>query len=263
MDRAASVQLLVIAMLLASSAAVVAASPGGVRELDQGKVAHFSFDGRYQNGSTVRDVSGNGNHGVFVGGSDGEPDGSAGGMAFSEGPDHVRVRFDESRLADEFTITARVRNRPQDDYAGIVTSEKWRLVAAYDRYEFIDDTAVVNVRAAGHRLSRWHHLTVVHRDDTIRLYVDGSLVDTVSGSGDLSTDEVLIGRRPGGYQYAGRIADVRIYERALTVEEVRGTFAGRHRIRPAFYSDAFRAVAPFWLLLIAVDLAMVEAQHQS
>lgn len=87
---------------------------------------------------------------------------------------------------------------------------------------------------------QWHHVAAVLDNDgtpnvgDVRLYVDGDL-DTLSSSGDrlvntvvdaAGSPDVAIGTwLPGGAYLAGVIDEVRIYERALSAEEV-ATLAG-------------------------------------
>jgi hypothetical protein len=86
-------------------------------------------------------------------------------------------------------------------------------------------------------LGRWHHIvgTIDESDRLLRLYVDGNLADTGTESiGTLSDDGTVIpfciGRiyRTGwGVPHAyfqGRIDDMRIFGRALSLDEVRGLF---------------------------------------
>jgi hypothetical protein len=72
----------------------------------------------------------------------------------------------------------------------------------------------------------WYHIAGVYDAATQSLHVylngqldDGVLQGTVTASQQNSTANVTIGRRAGatGYEFAGRLDDVRIYDRALTV----------------------------------------------
>jgi glucose/arabinose dehydrogenase len=75
----------------------------------------------------------------------------------------------------------------------------------------------------------WYHIAGVYNatNRTMDVYLNGvldngSLVGTITSSQQNSTSNVNIGRRAGGgFGFIGRIDDVRIYNRALTVAEIR------------------------------------------
>ncbi|TKB66479.1 MAG: LEPR-XLL domain-containing protein [Nitrospira sp.] len=80
----------------------------------------------------------------------------------------------------------------------------------------------------------WYHVAGVYDAATqnLHLYLNGQLDDgvlqgTVTASQQNSTFDVTIGRRPGatGYEFAGRIDDVRIYDRPLAVAEIQTDMA--------------------------------------
>lgn len=71
----------------------------------------------------------------------------------------------------------------------------------------------------------WHHVTAIRSGGSLRTYVDGKLSAEESGfkaeDFNLSTDQPLkIGFGPNDY-FKGRLADVRIYRRALKPEEIK------------------------------------------
>jgi len=80
----------------------------------------------------------------------------------------------------------------------------------------------------------WYYVTGVYNATTQTLDVylngvldNGQLQGTVTASQQNSTANVTIGRRSGntGYEFAGRIDDVRIYSRALTQAEIQADMA--------------------------------------
>jgi len=75
----------------------------------------------------------------------------------------------------------------------------------------------------------WYHITGVYdaASQSLHVYLNGQLDDgilqgTVTASQQNSTINVTIGRRAGatGFEFAGRVDDVRIYSRALTAAEI-------------------------------------------
>ena len=76
----------------------------------------------------------------------------------------------------------------------------------------------------------WHHLAGTYDGSQLRLYIDGEVQATTASPGTISTStyNFNIGREPVGnrYIYDGAIDDVRVYNRALTEQEVKSIFRG-------------------------------------
>lgn len=168
----------------------------------------------------------------------------------------LRVHLDEA-INEEFSIVVRVSNPQHSYHAGIVTSKNWRLITTSERYEFVVNGSSVRKRVNVDS-SQWHHVTVTYSDGAATLFVDGRKVDQAVTSGNVSTKTILIGRRPSGYVFDGRIDEVRIYNRALPAPQVRGLYAKRDVIIPIVYSDGFRIGATFTLVLMAFGGAVFE-----
>lgn len=74
----------------------------------------------------------------------------------------------------------------------------------------------------------WHHVAGTYDLQNIKLYIDGSLVATTPYTTAIthSVQPLLIGKGGGGaYQFDGSIDDVRVYDRALTLAEIKGLAA--------------------------------------
>jgi hypothetical protein len=78
-------------------------------------------------------------------------------------------------------------------------------------------------------LNEWHHVAVVVSPPTIRMYLDGQLDAEKSGVGRLRLNDgpMLIGDAGGYWEYEGLIDEVRIYNRALSPDEVRALYRAR------------------------------------
>ncbi|WP_254522228.1 LamG domain-containing protein [Natrinema caseinilyticum] len=256
MKRHLIATVLAVVVLIALPPVVTSHDYGSV-DMTARTILDFEFEGAYEDGNRVVDRSGSGNHGEYVGNGSNV---SGGGLVFSPETGHVRVDLRDD-LEGPFTLSVRVRNPRHDYYAGIVDGDGWRLVAPDDRYEFtVGDSAVGFTADDG---SKWHHLTVVSQDDTVRLYADGELVDSDSGAGNTSMEELLIGRRAGGYQYDGTISSVTVYDRALTAAEVRGASANRATVRPILHTEAFRTAIVLALGAVALFGARFEHRVRS
>ncbi len=74
----------------------------------------------------------------------------------------------------------------------------------------------------------WHHLvlTFSSADQIMRLYLDGSIVGEAKGSigklAALPDSPLVLGSDPDGSDFRGAIADVRLYDYALTQEDIDG-----------------------------------------
>ena len=83
--------------------------------------------------------------------------------------------------------------------------------------------------ATAMQTNTWYHVAGVYNaaTRTVDVYLNGqldnaSLDGTITASQQDSPLNVAIGRRPGssGFEFNGRIDDVRIYDRALTAAEI-------------------------------------------
>lgn len=77
-------------------------------------------------------------------------------------------------------------------------------------------------------LNTWTHLTATHDGTTLRLYVNGAQVGTRAVSGALLTSTGALrigGNSPWGEFFQGRIDEIRIYNRALSVAEIQADMA--------------------------------------
>jgi hypothetical protein len=83
-------------------------------------------------------------------------------------------------------------------------------------------------------LSGWHCFIATYDNSTLKLYMDGVLLDTVSASGDASstliTDHICLGivNFGGAHSYNGIIDDTKFYTRPLTSPEIAAASAGQY-----------------------------------
>jgi len=83
--------------------------------------------------------------------------------------------------------------------------------------------------SSGYNDGKWHHITGVATTTTMFLYVDGVLKNSQAvGTGTDATYGAEIGSRTGGTGYLmnGQIDDVRVYNYALTSEQVKTLYNG-------------------------------------
>ena len=75
---------------------------------------------------------------------------------------------------------------------------------------------------------RWHHLAVTHDGSTVRMYLDGTEVDSAAASRLVAVDQLTIGQDGWDQYFAGRLDGARVYRRALSADQIRAFYrAGR------------------------------------
>ncbi|NMA34382.1 MAG: LamG domain-containing protein, partial [Clostridiaceae bacterium] len=75
----------------------------------------------------------------------------------------------------------------------------------------------------------WHHYTITYDGSAIIAYVDGIERARADLSGRIGRDAsraVVIGRNPWGDSFEGLMDDFRIYDRALSANEIRTVIGG-------------------------------------
>ena len=82
--------------------------------------------------------------------------------------------------------------------------------------------------------SQWHHLLGTFDGTNGKLFIDGKLIDTKSYSGGSNNELIVIGGDDSSSTYRpfqGQIDDVRIFNYALTAEQVKQTMNEGSAIR--------------------------------
>ena len=200
-----------------------------------GLVAAFSFnDGT---GTTAGDSSGKGNAGVTSGTSWSSLGHNSGALSFNGSNSWVTVADTPSLdLSGGMTLEAWVYPTAlgawrtaliKEDTSGATSGQPYALYASGNTSAPLGMAyGGAEARAYGSSqlpLSTWTHLATTYDGSTVRLYVNGSLAGTQSLSGPMpaSPDPLRIGGNASwGEYFAGRIDDVRVYNRALTGGEV-------------------------------------------
>ncbi|UCD53141.1 MAG: LamG domain-containing protein, partial [Phycisphaerales bacterium] len=200
-------------------------------------VGFWTFD--EGQGATAVDWSGHSNHGKI----EGDPqrvDGYELGALEMDGKDDVievplqpSITFEQG---DSFSVLAWINTQatpnPQDGIVGnyrVTTDPFWMLIANVDggATMYVRDVGRTNstVIASPGRINdgNWHHLAGVRDQQAgwLRLYVDGQLVieDLDQTESINSGQSIWIGDHLNRY-YHGLIDEVRIYDKALTAEEI-------------------------------------------
>jgi len=194
-------------------------------------------------GLTATDSSGQGNDGALLGKSRRILGKFGQGLEFDGTTASVQVPHAPSLNpgSSMFSISIWLRNRKQDVWPwNVVFKDNGKFQSYYflsvgtkPKFEFSTGDAKVSIEAqAGVNDNRWHHLVAVRNGlYSGQFFVDGVLDSSASvapsqTSTVQTSSPLIIG---AGYQtfYAGQVDEVRIYNRALSADEVRQLFSGR------------------------------------
>ncbi len=223
--------VLALGLALASTASAADPSLLGWWKLDDGS------------GDTAVDSSDYGNHGTLHIGPQWVAGKLGGALRFDGVDDFVSVQNVQSLTADnEVTVmlwlnAERIGGGTSGDYGGLVTKGTG-AIRAYNFYMNSPDKLHFSVGPAGgwvHSWStgtfvtnEWTHVVAQIVDGHHQYYINGQNAGT-GGEGStlaLSPDPVLIGRAPEGTYSQGTFDDVRIYNRALSQQEVQEVMRG-------------------------------------
>jgi hypothetical protein len=222
-------------------------------DYNRGKpIGHWKMD--EGEGMTVYDHSGNGNHGTMTNmTNDDWVEGKVnGGLEFDGVDDYVDTgEWASDLIEDKVTVSAWVK------YTG-TTNPSWRSffsnydsgqgfgirTTSADTFEESDIHAILRHTTWGYETeirvkiadggnffnSKWHFVAFTANSETIRTYFNGSPSSTFNGnivkiSPIVST--IIGGGHSGGFSWWwGQIDDVRIYNYALTAEQVKEVYNG-------------------------------------
>ncbi len=214
---------------------LILATSGLDARLDDGLVGHWAFDDG--KGDTVTDHSGNANDGTIEGKGTWVPGILDGALDFSR-DDQTKVTIpnaDALNLVDAITLAAWVN--PRSVYLGGNWQER-NCVAAKIRSYYLDFNEqglissyiygpqpqqwVIGTTDASQKLNEWFHVAITYDGKEHLIYVNGKADVALARQGGIqvSADDFLIGYVDNDRYFDGAIDDVRLYERALSAEEI-------------------------------------------
>jgi len=203
-----------------------------------GLVGGWKFD--ETTGSTATDSSGGNHNGTLVGNAKWAK-GKIGGAVELDGHNSFVRIADKSAfdMGDQTTIACWVNiHAVPAEWMAIVTKgdNAWRLSTyRQDRkvhFSVNDSSRIAGLNgSATINADEWHHLAAVYNGSVIQLYIDGKLDATQPWTGGIGKNDsdVLIGenaQRPGRC-FDGLIDDVRIYNCALSENDIKALAAGQ------------------------------------
>jgi hypothetical protein len=211
-------------------------------------MAHWAFN--EQSGAVATDLSGNGHNGMIEGAPNWVPGVAGSALEFDGIDDFVEIGENLLDNLMEFSITLWV---DPVNY----TSNRIGLVGQNDCVEFgfngggdlrcWNTSGIGNVTIAyPHQTGEWHHVAAIGDSTGMSLYIDGSRVvgpgtaPPASGYGN-SIYTVSIGAGiydAAGNWYDGKMDDVRIYNHALTEQELQAAMEAAGDVWPLAVNPA-------------------------
>jgi hypothetical protein len=206
---------------------------------DAGLVARWTFEEK--SGTTAADSTGNQNHGTLRDGALFTAGKGGGGLALDGDAAYVRVAPSPSILSitEQFTVCAWVqRKADQTGWRFVLTKPKLPLSNEELWLGFFDNRPSLGVEIpSGEKellgpsalpLNQWIHLAGTYDGKALKIFVNGSMQaeQAYAGPIKLSSQPLSIGARinvateRAGYALCGQLDEVRLYNRALSPQEI-------------------------------------------
>jgi hypothetical protein len=213
-----------------------AATFGGASEkwLTDGLVGYWKFDESATSSGAV-DSSGNGNDGTYVGHASTTAGKFGRGGSFNRTDAYVSTPLSVAN-SESYTFSVWFNSAGFDSgmegYHNIIASNVHPGYALYVRdssnpilgfsTDFGHGNTATEADFSPINIGQWYHAVAINdaESGTISLYVDGELQDSLSRIGSIEGN-LLIGSYVESYLWNGQLDEVRIYNRALSPDEVR------------------------------------------
>lgn len=209
-----------------------AVAPQAPDDISTGLVGRWSFD---DGADPTADDSGNGHAGDLMG----DPtftttvpaaDGGGTALAFDGDEDYIEVQGNESDFdLQELTVAFWIKTSGFDKYDGLVTKgdSSWRVHEGNGSgYIEFHANGVGGLRSTQWITDdTWHHFAVTFDGTTLAIYIDGGPDISAARSGTISNTDALVtigtnGDHIASRYFTGLMDDVRIYDRALSADDV-------------------------------------------
>jgi hypothetical protein len=174
-------------------------------------------------GTAWDDLSGNGNNGTLVNGVGYSGD-NLGSLVFDGVNDYVNNGT--ITTGGKITVNAWIKINTGGIVQHIVdsSSNSWHLAILGNNRPYFWNGSTYHQSAQILSTSTWYMITGV-QSSTLDIYVNGVLSQSLSINANITTNNVNIGRYQSGTRpYNGNIAQVSIYNRALTAQEIQQNF---------------------------------------
>ncbi|MCF6193674.1 MAG: DUF5050 domain-containing protein, partial [Kangiellaceae bacterium] len=198
-----------------------------------GPIAHWKLN--ENTGTTALDSEG-GHDGVLANGASWDFGANKGGVKFSAWQDRIVVPHDQTlSINNKLTLMSWVyidELQPSRVivHKGIDSLTHTYYLGLYNsaiQFALSPDGGGWNNVVSGDtdiQINKWHHVAVTFDDssDEVKFYLDGSNISTglTAITPQINTGDIHIGGNYDGYNFPGRLDDVRIYNRVLAAEEI-------------------------------------------
>lgn len=230
-----------------TSPAQMLAPVASVRE--RGLVLHFSFNDPAVNG-VVKDESGSGNDGRVIGAKWIKIADHQGAYLFNAASrtDAIVVPNSDALNVDKITESAWIKTKLADQWWRRIIDKDWEtgydLTMGGKTLSGASFVGMVGMESGNHFLfsdhlrdhsvadGRWHHVAATYDGVEMKLYIDGRELQHKLWHGKIGTNSSILrigngdgdnsrpGETPETLAFDGEISDVRIYNRALSHEEI-------------------------------------------
>ncbi|MGI6198361.1 MAG: LamG domain-containing protein [Candidatus Cloacimonadaceae bacterium] len=204
----------------------------GVIDLASGLVAYYPFNGN------ANDVSGCGNHGSVSGSvlcpdRFGVPNKA---YYFSGNNNFITINHSNVLNLQDMTLSLWVkfdRTNTGEIFLskGMFPDYNYKFEIYYNYLRFIvglnNDQSMAQVR--GYQTGVWYFLTGTHDGNTLKLYINGNLANSIPcvGLAAQNTYPLILGKYvDGGYCFKGTLDDIRVYNRVLADSEIMSLYLG-------------------------------------
>ena len=201
-----------------------------------GIVGWWTFDGPTINGTTVKDVSGQGNNGTMVNGPTPVPGVDGQALSFNGTSQYINVTNSATLQPSQVTACQWIKSSASPGHnmnfltKGYGAGSSWTLglisSASYAISFGIYNGSwhSISSNSSGYNDGKWHSVCGVSDGNTMWLYVDGvQQTQTATGIGGISydTSNLQIGAYLSTNMFSGDLDDVRVYNRPLSAYEIK------------------------------------------
>jgi hypothetical protein len=203
-------------------------SPNAV-SLSNGLVGYWPLDGAVTdwNTNTTRDLSGNGNTGTLISMStttSPTPGKIGQALQFDGSSSYIDLGSPASLVVEKITICAWIRPTALSDYYLIYGLINYPKFYTHDSALLLYGGANVDT-AAILSVNKWQHVCATNDNSNTTYYLNGTFVQRVADATVWSApaSQAKIGQDPNGVtqNFPGALDDVRVYNRALSADEVK------------------------------------------
>ena len=225
---------------------------------EDGLILHLKFDG------DLNDASGSGNDAECTYGSIAYEDGILGKSAVFNGKSYLEIADNDTLDLDKFTISLwayKSDNMRGDEDVPYLYKEKdedsWS--APYRLYEYRENVPTIYLHEEDSELNqfeldgaavdirKWYLLTVTYNGSEVRVYENDVLSkkQSVTGSPVATIGDLYIGNNDGEFFFNGNMDDLRIYNRAVSAQEVSSLYQAGLKESPELLTQKDSLVAHY------------------